>query len=67
MSGESADLRAEIIAQHADYVSGGVRYCSCGTWSDESPEAQGTRILFAHHLMARLALHGFAVTRRDGY
>jgi hypothetical protein len=55
------DPRAEVIAQHADYVSGGVRHCTCGLWSDESPEAQSTRIPFAHHVMARLALHGYAV------
>lgn len=55
------DPRAEIIAQHADYVSNGWRFCSCGLWSDESPNAQHTRIPFAHHVMARLALHGYAV------
>lgn len=51
----------EIMAQHADYVSGGVRYCSCGTWCDTGPEAQSTRIAFAHHVLARLALYGYAI------
>jgi hypothetical protein len=58
---KTTDPRAEVIAQHADYVLGGSRYCTCGLWKDESLGANATRISFAHHVMARLALHGYAV------
>lgn len=51
----------EIMAQHADYVSDFARHCTCGEWSDIRPEAQGTRVPFIHHVLAQLALVGYAL------
>jgi hypothetical protein len=55
-----SDLRDRIAAAivgHADYVSAGIRYCSCG-WVGDS---QYTRISFAKHVadavIAALPLH----------
>jgi len=55
------DAAVEIMARHADYVSDFARHCTCGEWSDLRPEAQGTRVPFIHHVLAALALHGYAL------
>ena len=41
---------AEVLAPHADYVSNGVRYCTCGTWGDDSETAQHSRLAFMTHV-----------------
>lgn len=67
-AGQEPDERAEIIAQHADYVSGGFRYCSCGQWSDERRGGipQHDRLLFARHVLAQLPENTDAVIRELG-
>lgn len=46
MTDSLRDRIAAVIAPHADYVSNGIRYCSCG-WCGDS---QATRIGFAAHV-----------------
>jgi hypothetical protein len=48
MSGEFPTL-AEVMARHADWVSEGVRLCSC-FWTDGSPDAQHSRLTWAKHV-----------------
>jgi hypothetical protein len=56
----------ELIAPHADYVSNGVRYCTCGEWGDDSATANSTREPFARHLHQVLMDSGMAVVSLDG-
>lgn len=48
MSAEFPTL-AEVMAGHADWVSEGVRLCSC-FWTDGSPDAQSSRLIWAKHV-----------------
>lgn len=54
----------QIIARHADFISRGERHCTCGEWVDRSVSAQKSRLTFAHHVLAALALYGYAAERR---
>jgi hypothetical protein len=42
---------AEVLARHVDWVSEGVRLCSC-FWTDSSPEASSSRLAWAEHVQA---------------
>lgn len=55
---------ADVIARHADYVSDFARHCTCGEWSDTSPEAQGSRLAFCAHVLDMLSNAGFALVDR---
>lgn len=47
MSDNLRDRIAAAAAGHADYVSSGVRYCSCGEWSGDTA---ASRMDFSRHL-----------------
>lgn len=47
MTDSLRDRIAAAAAGHADYVSSGVRYCSCGEWSGDTA---ASRMDFSRHL-----------------